>query len=413
MEPVEEVLAGGLGNEGRVVRRGDTVRRPAGPWTPAIHRLLRHLESVGFEGAPRVVGLEDDIEILSFIPGAVAVPPFPSWSASTKLLVSVADLQRRFHDAVADFVAPPGAVWGHGAAPAEFRGTLVCHNDLCLENVIVRDGRAVAFVDFDFAAPVDRLWDIAIALRHWAPMWDPGDLDEHRAHLDPVARCGAFLDAHGLSRAERARTIDALPAFLDRGLVFVREQAEAGHTGHQAQWDAGYEGKNRRSHRWILDHRVELEHAGIRVVPFEPGDQTAVRALILDGLREHWGEIDPTLNPELDDIAASYGHGATLVAWSGAEIVGAGTVVPTADPTVREIVRMSVAAERRGQGIGARILDELLRVAREAGARRVLLETTAAWTDVVAFYVSCGFAVTHQVEGDFGLDTYFALDLNP
>jgi GNAT superfamily N-acetyltransferase len=409
----EEILAGGLGNEGRVVRVGDTVRRPAGPWTPAIHRLLRHLEAVGFAGAPRVIGLDGDVEILSFLPGSVAVPPFPAWSASTKLLVSVAELQRRYHEAVADFVAQPGEVWGHGATPPELAGTLVGHNDLCLENVVVRDGRAVAFIDFDFTAPVNRLWDIAIALRHWAPMWDPSDLDEHRAHLDPVARCGTFLDAHGLDPAERERTIDALLAFLDQGLGFVRAQAEAGHTGHRAQWDAGYEGKNRRAHRWILDHRTELERAGIRVVAFRVEDQDAVRALILDGLREHWGEIDPALNPELDDIGAHYGHGTTLVAWSGDAIVGTGTLIPGADPSVREVVRMTVATDRRGLGIGARILTELVHVATEEGARRVELETSAAWTDVVAFYVSCGFRITHETEGAFGLDTYFAFDLAP
>ena len=42
-----------------VVRVGDTVRRPVGRWTPAVHSLLRHLEAVGFEGAPRVLGFDD------------------------------------------------------------------------------------------------------------------------------------------------------------------------------------------------------------------------------------------------------------------------------------------------------------------------------------------------------------------
>ncbi len=258
MEPVEEILAGGLGNEGRVVRVGDTVRRPVGPWTPAVHLLLRHLEAVGFDGAPRVLGLDDDTELLSFIPGDVAVPPFPAWSASDELLVSVAELQRRYHEAVADFRPPPGAVWGDGPAPSDSSGALVCHNDLCLENVVVTDGRAAAFIDFDFASPVNRVWDIAIALRHWVPMWDPRDLDERRAGIDQIARGGHFLDAHGLVHAERERTIDALLAFLRGGLEFVRAQAEAGHTGHIAQWNAGYEAKNRRSQHWVAAHRTAL-----------------------------------------------------------------------------------------------------------------------------------------------------------
>lgn len=253
-----ETLAGGLGNEGRVVRVGNTVRRPIGPWTPAVHALLRHLESVGFEGAPRVAGLDRDTEILDFIPGHVAIPPFPAWSASEELLLSVAELQHRYHGAVADFRAADGTIWGDGPAPGEYAGSLVCHNDLCLENVVVRAGRAIGFIDFDFARPVDRVWDIAIAIRHWVPMWDPLDLDEHHAALDKVERCRHFFDAHRLARSERTRTLDALLAFSDRALIFVRTKAESGHTGHRAQWDAGYEAKNRRAHAWVTKNRENL-----------------------------------------------------------------------------------------------------------------------------------------------------------
>lgn len=39
-----------------VVPVADTVRRTAGGRTPAVHSLLRRLEDVGFEGAPRVLG---------------------------------------------------------------------------------------------------------------------------------------------------------------------------------------------------------------------------------------------------------------------------------------------------------------------------------------------------------------------
>lgn len=253
-----ETLLGGLGNEGRVVRVGHTVRRPVGAWTPAVHTLLRHLESVGFQGAPRVVGLESDTEILTFIPGDVALPPFPAWSASDELLISVAELQHPYHEAVIGFRPAADAIWGDGPAPHEYSGSFVCHNDLCLENVVVRDGRAVGFIDFDFADPVDPVWDIAIALRHWVPMWDPLDLGEHHAPLDKVERCRYFFDAHRLHRRERIRTVDALLAFSDRALTFVRTQAESGHTGHRAQWDAGYESKNRRAHAWVAANRDAL-----------------------------------------------------------------------------------------------------------------------------------------------------------
>ena len=49
--------------------RGETVRRATGEWTPAVHALLGHLRAVGFDGAPRVLGMDGDVEILTFVTG--------------------------------------------------------------------------------------------------------------------------------------------------------------------------------------------------------------------------------------------------------------------------------------------------------------------------------------------------------
>jgi len=78
-----------------------------------------------------------------------------------------------------------------------------------------------------------------------------------------------------------------------------------------------------------------------------------VRRLILTGLGEHFGWIDETRNPDLDDIAAHYterGH-TFVVAEMHGEIVGA-AALKTEDETTGRIVRMSVAQSHRRQGIG-------------------------------------------------------------
>ena len=90
---------------------------------------------------------------------------------------------------------------------------------------------------------------------------------------------------------------------------------------------------------------------GISIKPFESGDQEPVRRLILAGLAEHWGEIDPGLNPDLEDIAASYEDATFLVAWLDGRIVGSGALVPRSDEAA-EIVRMSVVSELEGEGSG-------------------------------------------------------------
>ena len=146
------------------------------------------------------------------------------------------------------------------------------------------------------------------------------------------------------------------------------------------------------------------------VARFRPEDQAEVRALILDGLEEHWGSIDPTLNPDLDDIGATYGHGTILVARIEGRIVGVGMLVP-AGPGEGEVKRMSVAREHRRTGVAAALLRELVAIARQQGRRAVVLETTATWTDAVQFYESFGFVFTHDEVGPFGRDAHFRLDL--
>jgi len=58
-----------------MARRGDRLLRPMGPWSPAVHEYLRHLEAAGFDGSPRVLGIEGDREVLTFIDGGVANDP--------------------------------------------------------------------------------------------------------------------------------------------------------------------------------------------------------------------------------------------------------------------------------------------------------------------------------------------------
>ncbi|HEY3139886.1 MAG TPA: GNAT family N-acetyltransferase [Acidimicrobiales bacterium] len=143
---------------------------------------------------------------------------------------------------------------------------------------------------------------------------------------------------------------------------------------------------------------------------FEAGDQDEVRALVLDGLREHWGELDDTLNPDLRDITRSYGHGRTVVALVDGTVVGTGTVVPVdGDSAIvtAEIVRMAVAKLWRRSGIGRRIVDELVATAASWGFPKVTLETTSTWPDAMAFYQSCGFAITRHAQGRFGPKTWF------
>lgn len=256
----EEVrLPGGVANRGLVVRIGDTVRRPLRRTSPATHALLRHLEAVGFPGAPRFLGIDEQgREVLGYIPGPTVLRPYPDWALTDEALVSVAELLRAYHRAVADFDPAPYA-WP--ASPAEpFAGGLVSHNDPNLDNVVFRDGRAVALIDFDLASPGSRLWDVACAARMWAPLRpDHGIRDSRRGRA--FARFRLFLDAYGPGDVDLARILDAVQANQAWFGRLIERYVVAGHAGFTE-----YQRSERRMpaedyRRWLADNEPVLRAA--------------------------------------------------------------------------------------------------------------------------------------------------------
>jgi hypothetical protein len=254
----ETELAGGVGNAGGVTRVGDIVLRPANPHTDAIDALLRYLHAVGFDAVPKPLGAAPDgRERFGFVPGDVPLPPFPAWSLTDGALASTAALLRAFHEAQAGFVPPADASWNDEMADS-IDGPVICHNDVCPENVVFRDGAAVALLDFDFAAPGRPLHDLA----QLAKMWIPLDTDEDAARfgrggLDPFHRLRVVADAYGLP-PDRSEFLDVIAQTIADARTggFVRRRIEAGQQAFidMAETMGGLERYERR-HQWFEKNR--------------------------------------------------------------------------------------------------------------------------------------------------------------
>ena len=143
------------------------------------------------------------------------------------------------------------------------------------------------------------------------------------------------------------------------------------------------------------------------ILPFQPENQVEVKELILAGLAEHWGTMDSSMNPDLDAIGLTYAKAVFLVAWDQGKIVGTGALIPESSDTAR-IVRMSVAAEMRRNGVGSKILQRLCEQAKSMGYQRLVLETVDTWQEAIAFYKRFGFQITDYLDGD----VHFALHLS-
>ncbi|MEO6501959.1 MAG: phosphotransferase [Jatrophihabitantaceae bacterium] len=255
----ETQLPGGTSNRGLVVRIGDTVHRPQTRASPAVHALLLHLEQVGFDGAPRYLGQDEQgREVLNYLPGEAATEPHPPWALRDEALASVAELLLRYHNAVASF--DPSRYSWLSAVPGEYRERLVSHNDPNLDNVIFREGRAVALIDFDLASPGSRLWDVALAARLWVPLRDPDDVDDQRAGRT-AERLRLLVDAYGLDGEERSRLAAAASHSHSWCYDIVRAGAERGQLGYVDYWTSEASRRAERGRRWLAEQQAALQDA--------------------------------------------------------------------------------------------------------------------------------------------------------
>jgi aminoglycoside phosphotransferase (APT) family kinase protein len=149
---------------------------------------------------------------------------FTGWWKTDRALASTAALLRRFHDVTEGLDLGPQARWSAELTDPR-GGEVICHNDVCPENVVYRDGAAVALPDFDYAAPGRRVYDLAL-------------------ELDPREFVDAIFDA------------------VRVGEAFVRRHVEAGDPGFVAMWeDRGGEQRSNRRARWLDDNRARLLNA--------------------------------------------------------------------------------------------------------------------------------------------------------
>ncbi|WP_410587018.1 aminoglycoside phosphotransferase family protein [Amycolatopsis sp. lyj-23] len=243
----------------RVVRVGDTVRRPVHPWTPAVHALLRHLAEVGFPAAPRVLGIDDEgREVLSYLPGESG-PDGWAKVVGDAGLTAFARLLRDYHDAVAGFRPPADLAWFTGAT-AIGDDEVICHGDFGPWNTVWRGDRPVGILDWDYARPGARLHDVAYALEYVAPFRDDTECRRslrHPAPPDRRRRLELVAAAYGLSST--TGLVDAVLDVERTGAAEVRRAAERGDQP-QAGWVAeGYLDELAARCEWSRTHRHLFE----------------------------------------------------------------------------------------------------------------------------------------------------------
>jgi hypothetical protein len=261
----ETALVGGDVNVGEnvVVRVGDTVRRPVGPHTAYAHALLQHFEEVGFDGAPRVLGFDGKgREVLSFVEGEPALAPLPP---GDEVLAALGAFLRQMHDAQEGFDPPPDWHEHPLDLPPSAAGLpqVVCHHDVFPPNVILLDGWPAALVDWDFAGPAPRLYDVASAANHWVAL-RPDEQAQRwgLAGLPRGDRLRVLCDGYGLDATSREILLDVVAHRNRIGYELHRRNGgELRLPGWKEMWDAGSGDEILRRGAWFEANREDLRRS--------------------------------------------------------------------------------------------------------------------------------------------------------
>lgn len=260
MDPQEEQLAGG----GRTVvhRRGVVVLRSAGSWSRTVHALLRHLDGVGFGGAPRVVGNGFDElgrETLTYIEGDF-VHPAP-WAEEA--MHPLGALLRSLHDAGESFRPPADACWRpwFGRDLGDYR-RVYGHCDLGPWNIVARDGMPVALIDWETAGPVDALVELGQACWLNAQLHDD-DVGDRVGLASPemrAAQAALIADGYRLPRALGSRLVQAMTdvATLDSAEQAIEAQITPNSTDAAPLWGLAW---RTRAAGWMIRQRQLLVRA--------------------------------------------------------------------------------------------------------------------------------------------------------
>jgi len=182
-----------------VLRRDDTVLRPASGSSEFMASLLKIFEQQNFVGAPKYLGQIDDKDILTYIPGEVP-KKFRPWSDDQVRAAS--RLLREMHDAT------------RGSDLAG-RFDVVCHHDPGPNNYVFQDDVPVAIIDFEEAAPGSRLEDVAYMAWTWSVASKQAMPLEQQAE-----QVRLIADTYGLEDAERRALVDCILERQSRNVRF-------------------------------------------------------------------------------------------------------------------------------------------------------------------------------------------------
>jgi Phosphotransferase enzyme family len=244
-------LAGG--NVNLVALKGNVVRRKLTPVSPAIHQLLKYLETKNFLWVPRLLDCDDEYEYFSYFPGKAIFRPWCDAIKTDEFIAQLGKWLKSYHEVVADFRLK-GDVhfnWGFTLPEADM---IVCHGDLGPWNCIQENGKFQGIIDWDLAHYGYAMDDIAEFAFEFIPFQPnlPEITGEDLSNASLIERLEVFCQAYGNLKPDKI--LEHIPVYLTRMNADLRKQASLGIEPFVSFVAGGIADKLDRHKAYVLSH---------------------------------------------------------------------------------------------------------------------------------------------------------------
>ena len=148
---------------------------------------------------------------------------------------------------------------------------------------------------------------------------------------------------------------------------------------------------------------------GITIRPIQPADNPIIAAIIRTALTEFGANVPGTVyfdtsTDHLYELFNAEPQSAYFIAVKDDVIVGGAGIYPTEGLPSKtcELVKMYLSKDARGLGLGRKMIDHCLAIAKQKGFEQIYLETMPELNKAVDVYEKFGFAYLNGPMGNSG-----------